>query len=49
MDNSEGLVDNPLAPWENAILEGARRRAEEMRRRAERERRFWMERGPPEE
>ena len=49
VDNSEGMVDNPLSPWEKAIHEGARRRAVEMRRRSERERRFWMERGPPEE
>ena len=49
VDNPEGVVDNPLSPWESAIHEGARRRAAEMRRRAERERRLWRERGPPEE
>ena len=43
------LVDNPLSPWEEAIREGARRRADESRRRAERERCSWMDRGPPEE
>ena len=40
-------VDNPLSPWEEAIRTGARRRAEEARRWAERERRAWQERGPP--
>ena len=49
VDNSEGVVDNPLSPWENAIREGARRRAEESRRRAERERWIRWDRGPPEE
>ena len=49
VDNSGGGVDNLLSPWEEAIREGARRRADESRRRAERERRSWMDRGPPEE
>ena len=49
VDNSGGGVDNPRSPWEEAIREGARRRADESRRRAERERRSWMDRGPPEE
>ena len=49
VENSEGGVDNPPSSWEEAILEGARRRADESRRRAERERRSWMDRGPPEE
>ena len=42
------VVENKASsPWEDAIREGARRRAEESRRRAERERRSWMDRGPP--
>ena len=49
VDNSGGGVDNPLSAWEEAIREGARRRADESRRRAERGPRFWMDRGPPEE
>ena len=49
VDNSEGGVANPPSPWEEAIRQGGRRRAEETRRRAERERRSWMNRGPPEE
>ena len=49
VDNSGGGVDNWVSPWEEAIREGARRRADESRRRAERERRSWMDRGPPEE
>ena len=40
-------VDNRPSTWEEALLEGARRRAEEVRRRAERDRRVWMDRGPP--
>ena len=43
------VVENKASsPWEEAIRDGARRRAEESRRRAERERRSWMDRGPPE-
>ena len=42
-------MDNLVSPWEEAIREGARRRADESRRRAERERSSWMDRGPPEE
>ena len=42
-------VDNSPPFWEEALREGARRRAEEARRRAERERRTWWDRGPPEE
>ena len=49
VENSEGGVDNPPSSWEEAIREGARRRADESRRRAERERRSWMDRGPPED
>ena len=49
VENSEGGVDKPPSSWEEAIREGARRRADESRRRAERERRSWMDRGPPEE
>ena len=49
VDNSRGGVDNWVSPWEEAIREGARRRVDESRRRAERERRSWMDRGPPEE
>ena len=49
LENSEGGVDHPPSSWEEAIREGARRRAEESRRRAERERQAWMDRGPPEE
>ena len=41
-------VDNPPSFWEEAIREGERRRAEEMRRRAERERQVGWDRGPPE-
>ena len=49
VDNSGGGVDNPLSAWEEAIREGARRRADDSRRRAERGPRSWMDRGPPEE
>ena len=49
VDNSAGGVDNLRSPWEEALLEGAGRRAAESRRWAERERRLWMDRGPPEE
>ena len=42
-------VDNRPSTWEEALLEGARRRAEEARRWSERERRTWWDRGPPEE
>ena len=49
VDNSGGGVDNPLSAWEEAIREGARRRADESRRRAERGPQSWMDRGPPEE
>ena len=49
VDNSGGGVDNPLSAWEEAIREGARRRPDESRRRAERGPRSWMDRGPPEE
>ena len=48
VDNPGGSVDNPLSIWEEALLEGGRRRAEETRRRAEREGSSWTERGPPE-
>ena len=41
-------VDNPPSFWEEAIREGERRRAEELRRRAERERQVGWDRGPPE-
>ena len=47
VDNSGAGVDNLPSPWEEAIRDGARRRAEETRRRAERERRSWPDRGPP--
>ena len=44
------VVENKASsPWEEAIREGQRRRAGESRRRAERERQGWMNRGPPEE
>ena len=49
VDNSGGGVDNLLSAWEEAIREGARRRADESRRRAERGPRSIQERGPPEE
>ena len=49
VDNSAGGVDNLLSPWEEALLEGAGRRAAESRRWVERERRLWMDRGPPED
>ena len=49
VDNSGGGVDNLLSAWEEAIREGARRRVDESRRRAERGPRSWMDRGPPEE
>ena len=49
VDNSGGGVDNWLSPWEEAIRQGERRRAEESRRWAERERRIGWDRGPPEE
>ena len=42
-------VDNSPSFWEEALIEGAGRRAAESRRWAERERRSWMDRGPPEE
>ena len=49
VDNAAGGVDNRPSTWEEALLEGARRRAEEARRWSERERRTWWDRGPPEE
>ena len=49
VDNSGDAVDNPASPWEEAIREGTRRRAEELRRRAARERWAGWDRGPPEE
>ena len=49
VENSEGGVDNPPSSWEEAIREGARRRAGELRQRTARERQAWMDRGPPEE
>ena len=49
VDNSAGGVDNRPSTWEEALLEGARRRAAESRRWVERERRAWWDRGPPEE
>ena len=49
VDNWAGGVDNPPSFWEEAIRDGARRRAEESRRWSERERRTWWDRGPPEE
>ena len=49
VDNWAGGVDNRPSFWEEAIRDGARRRAEESRRWAERERRTWWDRGPPEE
>ena len=48
VDNSGDIVDNPPSFWEEAIREGERRRAEELRRRAERERQVGWDRGPPE-
>ena len=48
VDNSGDIVDNPPSFWEEAIREGEGRRAEEMRRRAERERQVGWDRGPPE-
>ena len=47
VDKSSESVDNSSLFWEEAILEGARRRVQEGLRRMERERRAWMERGPP--
>ena len=47
VDNSGDIVDNPPSFWEEAIREGEGRRAEEMRRRAERERQVGWDRGPP--
>ena len=49
VDNWAGGVDNRPSTWEEALLDGARRRAAESRRWAERERRTWWDRGPPEE
>ena len=49
VDKSSEDVDNSPSPWEEAIRDGARRRAAESRRWAEREWRAWQERGPPEE
>ena len=49
VDNSGGGVDDFVSPWEEALREGVRRRADESRRRADREWRSWMDRGPPEE
>ena len=49
VDNLGSGVDNPQSPWDEAIRQGVRRRAEEVLRRSERERRSWMNRGPPEE
>ena len=49
VDNSGGGVDNPPSSWEEAIREGDRRRAGELRQRTARERQAWMDRGPPEE
>ena len=48
VDNSGDIVDTPPSFWEEAIREGERRRAEELRRRAERERQVGWDRGPPE-
>ena len=48
VDNLAGGVDNRPSTWEEALLEGALRRAAESRRWMERERRSWMGRGPPE-
>ena len=47
VDNSAGGVDNSPSTWEEALRMGARRRAEEVRVRAERERRSGPGRGPP--
>ena len=47
VDKSAEGVDNRPSTWEEALLEGARRRAAESRRWSERERWFWMDRGPP--
>ena len=49
VDNSVGGVDNPPSSWEEAIREGDRRRAGELRQRTARERQGWMDRGPPAE
>ena len=43
VDNLESGVDNRPSTWDEAIRQGARRRAEEVLRRS------WMNRGPPEE
>ena len=48
VDNSGDIVDTPPSFWEEAIREGERRRAEELRRRAERDRQVGWDRGPPE-
>ena len=48
VDNSVGSVDNPPSIWEESIREGARRRAEQFRRRYDPERRArWGPRAPP--
>ena len=49
VDNSVENVDNLASPWDEAIRDGERRRADEFRRRAEREQRAWRERGPPDQ
>ena len=49
VDNVESVVDNPRSVWDDAIREGARRRAEESRRRSGQDRQAWRDRGPPEE
>ncbi|MCE2423422.1 MAG: primase C-terminal domain-containing protein [Gemmatimonadetes bacterium] len=49
VDKSAEDVDNSPSPWEEALREGARRRAAESRRWVERARRAWQERDPPEE
>ena len=48
VDNLESGVDNPQSSWDEAIRQGERRRADEVLRRSERERRSWLDRGPPE-
>ena len=48
VDNSVETVDNSPSPWDEAIREGERRRADEFRRRAEQQRQQrWDLRGPP--
>ena len=49
VDNSVENVDNLASPWDEAIREGERRRADEFRRPAEREQQAWRERGPPDQ